>query len=58
MITGDVFGDFFEFDPMTSVWTVLSSDSVPSARFGHGFITIGKKLFVLAGYTGAGLFLF
>ena len=54
-LAGNSCSDFFEFDPFTNIWTELTSASIPSGRFGHGFRAAASRLYVHAGYNG-GLF--
>ena len=52
--TGDVLGDFFEFDPSSGMWTALASASAPTAMFGHGFQAAGSRLYTHGGFDGSG----
>ena len=47
-------GDLHSFDLATMTWTRLAAANAPSARYGHGFTSVGGKLYVHGGYTGSG----
>jgi hypothetical protein len=47
-----IFSDLFAFDPQTLTWKNLTGTVLgtpPSARFGHGFASVGGLLYVHGG---------
>ena len=49
--------DLHAFDPNTMIWTDLSTPAfgdAPSARYGHGFTSAGRRLYVHGGNNGSG----
>ena len=51
------FNDIYVFDPPTNTWTDLTEATVgtpPPARSTHGFTTNDGRMYVTAGYNGAG----
>ena len=50
-----VYNDFYSFDLVTAKWTRLINDTQrPSARYKHGFISMGGRLYVHGGYNNLG----
>ncbi len=46
-----VSGHLYSYDPATMIWTQLSSSGLPPCRSGHGFASVGTKLYVHGGYS-------
>ena len=50
--SGVPMGNGAAYDPVANMWTALSSNSAPVARFDHAAVWTGQEMLIVGGTTG------